>query len=195
MEIVIRIATLVIAVGGIIAVIWMSIYTVSAGSLNVWKGHNDDDSVSGKLIELLDMTKKEIVIFDDGDDAVLYGDEALVKAFEQKIKEGLPGFRVRCFFNSPEMTLFRKTLNKYENVEIKCGDGKTNRPSSEVHFKIIDDGLAGYLSIHAPGSRDRTVKIVDCSPIFLKSTRKKTSKKLLGPHLRKFESMFSSTAA
>ena len=194
MEITIRLATLIISIGGLVAVIWMSIYAVSAGSLNVWKGQNDDESTRKKLIELLDMTKEEIVIFDDGD-RVLYDDEILVKAFEDKIKEELPGFKVRCCFNRPEMTLFRKVLEKYGNVEIKCGDGRTNRPSNEVHFKIVDNGLAGYLSIHAADSPNRKVKIVDCSRIFIKSTREKTSEKLLGPHLERFEAKFASMAA
>ena len=194
MEMAIRLATLIIFIGGMVVVIWMSIYAVSAGSLNVWKGQNNDQSTRKMLIQLLDMTKEEIVIFDDGD-PVLYDDQGLVKAFEDKIKEELSGFKVRCFFNRPEMTLFRKTLENYGNVEIKCGDGTTERPSREVHFKIIDHGRAGYLSIHAADSSIRKVKIVDCTPILIKSMREKTSEKLLGPHLERFEAKFASMAA
>ena len=177
----------------IVVISLMSIYAISAGSYNVWKGKNNDESTKEKLIELLKMTKKEIVIFDDGD-PVLYDDQVLVKAFEDKIKE-LPLLKVRCFFNSPATTLFSKTFENYENVEIMCGEGRENRPPNEVHFKIIDNGLVGYLSIHDPGSPDRRVKIVDCSPVFIKFIRERASKGLLGPYLNSFEAKFASMAA
>ena len=71
-----------------------------------------------------------------------------------------------------------------DRLEIRYNPGQG--PERDVHYKIIDGGRMGYLSLHAPGSNERKYEFFECS-----RASEWTRRRLLGDHCEKFERDFS----
>jgi len=130
--------------------------------VTVYRGVNDDLFAKGLFLDLLSAAKEDLEIFDDGNkmEGSIYMDEEIVQAVKQKL-ESLPRFRMRCFFNDNEETLFKRKLSSNPAIDIRYAS-KEYRPLIEKHYKIVDGGLLVYVSKHERGGRERDYEFYNC---------------------------------
>ena len=150
---------------------------------------NDDDSVAGHFIELLDEAQTSMILYDDGNnmDGSVYNDPQVIDAVRRKLR-GNPDFRLQCLFNCNEDVRFRTEFANDPQVEIRTRNDTDS--GGGVHYKIIDRGMKAYLSRHERGSRERIYKIVDCTTVS-KRHRSRVADSILGRHTADFASAFS----
>ena len=150
---------------------------------------NDDDRAVSSFTDLLEQAHSKMMIYDDGDrnDGSIYMKREVVEAVEKKLADE-PNFKIRCYFNLDNNTLFRKAFNDADQVEIQVGTGE--RPD-DTHYKIIDDGRMAYLSRHGLGSSERKFQIIDCTRVD-ESELEDMTDSLLGEYKRDIERKFSS---
>ena len=153
---------------------------------------NDDDRAVSSFTDLLEQAHSKMMIYDDGDDndGSIYMKREVVEAVEKKLADK-PNFKIRCYFNLDNNTLFRKAFNDADQVEIQVGTGE--RPD-DTHYKIIDDGRMAYLSRHGLGSSERKFQIIDCTRVD-ESELEDMTDSLLGEYKRDIERKFSSSPA
>lgn len=153
---------------------------------------NDDDSVVSDFIELLDEAQVSKVLYDDGNniEGILYNAPRVIDAVRSKLRDN-PDFNLQCLFNCNEDMPFRKELANEPGVDIRIRDDPGSE--SEVHYQIIDRGVKAYLSRRERGSRERTLKIVDCTTVSRRH-RSRVAECVLGKYTADFASAFSAAA-
>ena len=173
------------------------LYTLSV-KINTVLGTNDDEAAKKGILDLLGQAKKDIVfygdgLYDDGDNESaksIYADPVFCEAVG-KILEAKQDLKLRCCFNYAGTTEFLGLAERFsERVAIKTMGLAAKRPDDEVHYKIID-GAKGYLSQHALGSTDRKFKIVDCTAVHPKGTRRLVAQIFLGKYMEDFDARFA----
>ena len=152
---------------------------------------NDDSSAALSFKDLLAGAEESMIVYDDGNfmRGSIYNNPEIVELVRRKLAD-CPEFRLNCLFDEdrPEL-LFRKELaGRYQNVDIRVLGLDRDRLS--VHYKITDSGTRAYLSQHAPGSRNRLFRTVDCSGV-PEGNRKRAAKEMLGDFLNHFDQEFS----
>ena len=150
---------------------------------------NDDDSVVGNFIELLDEARTSMIVYDDGNDmdGSVYNDSRVIDAVRRKLRSN-PDFELRCLFNCNDEVKFRKEFTDEPQVDIRTrSDGGRER---RVHYKIIDGGVKAYLSRHKLGSSQRRFKTVDCTNVS-KRHRSRVAGIVLREHTEDFAMAFS----
>lgn len=119
-------------------------------------GENDNDEASRMFLQLVEATRKGIVIHDDGDDSPesVYNDPKIIDALRQRIRSR--GITVECLFNEADEPLELLDLAHEfpDNVTIWYLDG-VERPTRDIHYKIVDEGRLVYLSLHDKGNDNR----------------------------------------
>ena len=150
---------------------------------------NDDRTAKTHFIKLLGEAKSSMIVYDDGNvmSGSVYESQEVIEAVRCKI-ESDHEFQLLCLFNCYEPKLmFRRELADLPSVQIRTraeGDG------GGTHYKIIDDGLKGYLSKHEFGKDSRLYKTVDCSDV-PERYRKYASNAVLGGFIDDFKSAFA----
>ena len=178
------VATVLYVFGGLVFVTCVIIVWRAQGYLavTVGRGCNDDSSAREMFLDLVRDAEKRIVIHDDGDDTVtsLYNDDEVVEAVKRRLQSEHE-LEVKCLFSRKEdikMSLLQGDFPRRFQVHYREGP----RPDSDIHYKIIDEGKKGYLSVHRVGSTEREYEMIDCTNA-KPSIRKRTFRRLI----RQFE--------
>ena len=155
-------------------------------------GINDDDRAVSSFTDLLEQARCNMTIYDDGDDTEgsIYMNPEVVATIGKKL-HAVPNFKMRCYFNLDNSTLFRERFNNESQVKILTGTG--TRPD-DTHYKIIDDGRMAYLSRHERGSRKREFQIIDCTRVD-ESELEDMTDSLLGEYKQDIEQKFPAQLA
>lgn len=129
--------------------------------LKLQVGMNDDDVARRTFLLLLSEAKEEMWICDDGNNfpESIYNMPDIVDQIERRLSAN-SALWLFCLFSSNEETLFSEKLANHPRVAIR-----RTRPRRDVHFKIIDRGMKGYVSAHALDSLDRNYRSYDCSNV------------------------------
>ena len=129
--------------------------------MGIAEENSDDQAVTNSVI-LTKEAKREIEIFDDGDnfEGSAYNDDRLIDAVLSKLRE-YQDFKVRVFFNigDPELKFIQK-LRGCPQVEIYVREDD-KRPDDR-HYRIIDGGIKGNISKHPFGDGRRVYQNFDC---------------------------------
>ena len=118
---------------------------------------NTDEQATTMFIQLLDATRYQIDIHDDGNDSEgsIYNNPKVIDALENRIRKR--GIKVRCLFNDADQPLKILALARSEEfqeyVEIWYLNG--DRPNPDIHYKIVDNGRLVHLSRHEHGASER----------------------------------------
>ena len=124
---------------------------------------NDDASAIVKVIPLVEEAQEVIEIYDDGGNfpGSMYNDQVFVDTVEKQLEDNR--VKVKCLFNRDDRLLFTERLIGNPNVEIYT---RFRGAEGQTHYKIIDNGLKAYLSVHLDDEeRSRSFKEVDCSKV------------------------------
>lgn len=118
---------------------------------------NDNKSAEDWFLRMLSRTRREVVMYDDGDPGTLYDSPEVVEAIKKKVRE-LPHFKVRCMLNfGSGKTLFEREFADENRVKIYSRKGSRERR----HYKLFDN-RAAYVSHHARGHNARRRFVLYC---------------------------------
>ena len=162
---------------------------VRAGAVPSW---NDDRTAKEHFLDLLAKAKRDMVIYDDGDDdssGSIYNDGEVLKAVKDKL-ENNSALKIRCCFNcGPPKKFLEFAQSNSERITVKTMDYTPKDRPYDPHYKIIDRKKA-YLSQHALGSAARQFRIVDCTGIRSRLARRFVAQSLLGRYMNDFAAKF-----
>ena len=129
------------------------------------ESNNDDTKAIESALNLLSKSQAEIEIYDDGNNDAnsLYNSPQLVEMIRRKLNSN-PEFKVTCFFNFADDTLFKKAFVDNNRVELYFRRESSQRPENDTHYKIVDTHMA-YVSKHPAGAHERRFKIIDTSAV------------------------------
>lgn len=148
--------------------------------LKLEHGENTDEQATKMFIDLIESTRKSIVIHDDGDDSTksMYNSAEVIDAIERQIKKH-PNLQVKCWFNDREdIKLVNLADGIYaENFEIWYSEGE--RPDNDIHYKIVDGGRLVHLSRHEHGASEREYFLRRAEMPLAIGTRKRISREYL----------------
>ena len=153
------------------------------------KGMNDDDTVDGDFKRLVQAAQREFIIHDDGNRSnnSVYNSDAVMAALRERMLEN-NRLRTRIYFNKQESLQVNDLAHEFGGrFEIRYNPGP--RPERDVHYKIVDGGKLGYLSLHYHGSDEREFEFFDCS-----RASEWTRRRLFGDHREKFERDFAAAS-
>lgn len=162
--------------------VWFVYLLVSVqGDMRVEEsGTNTDEEAKAMFLELVNCTRKSIDIHDDGEDfpESVYNCSEVLNAFRERIEKN-PNLRIRCLFNDKEPNLGLLELAKSEkyrkNIEIWYSKGE--RPTQDVHYKIVDGGSLVHLSVHAHGDSERDYRLRRAQRFWEGGTRRRISRR------------------
>ena len=122
-------------------------------------GKNDPDFMNDTFMTLLSEAKLNLLLCDDGNvmSGSLYEDHKIVEAIAERLDEN-QDLEIFCIFYTDQETEFIRQFAN--NPRVHMARGVQPRPA--IHFKIIDDGLRGYLTLHDYESHDRQYRLYDC---------------------------------
>ena len=139
---------LVIFLGGLL---WSAYLVVSVqGDMLVddtVRGLNNDAQAAEMFLDLIRKTRRSIVIHDDGNDSQesVYNNDRVMAAFRDGIQKH--GIQVRCLFNDAEPIKLLDLAREFpDNVSIWYVEG--DRPTPDIHYKVVDGGRLVHLSEH-----------------------------------------------
>lgn len=132
-------------------------------SVGVTRGVNDNDAAISKFIGLVNEVENEMIIHDDGDNTKcsIYNNDKAIEAVRKRLQEH-KDLTIKCFFNEREdikMVFLGEQFPGRFVVRYREGE----RPDHDIHYKIIDDGRKGYLSVHDLGGCSRKYELIDCT--------------------------------
>lgn len=155
--------------------------------------NNNDQMAVSSALELLSLSRASIELYDDGNDVEgsLYNSPEMINLVREKLNDN-PEFRVNCFFNFEEDTLFKEKFNGEKRVKMYFRRDVAQRPENDVHYKIVDTYTA-YVSKHPVGAQNRRFKIIDTSQV-PKRLREKITDLAFGRYRQKI-SNFNSLVA
>ena len=153
------------ATGAAVVVVCVVIVWRAQGflSVRVTRGVNDNDTAAYMFICLVSKVENEMIIHDDGDntDDSIYNNDKVIKAVRKRLGEQTD-LTIKCFFNENEdikMVSLGELFPGRFVVRYRQGE----RPDRDIHYKIIDDGRKGYLSVHDLGGCSRKYELIDCT--------------------------------
>lgn len=177
-----------VAVVPAIAMWWWCADRLNVG---VQSGGNDDDAATQMFLRVLRTAEKTLHVHDDGDkgNGSIYDDDDVVQAVRRQL-EDRPELQIRCLFNDKaNLKLVRELRVEYpDRFTVYYLSGP--RPIGDVHYKIADGGVMGYLSSHEHGQPERNFKLLDCS-----AAKPRTRKKAFGKYLEQFDRSIPQEAA
>ena len=181
--IVLMVASVTVVVIGLI-VVWRAHAYLS---VRITRGDNDDSAATSMFICLVNEVEQEMIIHDDGDNtkASIYNDQHVIDAVTRRLQEH-SDLTIKCFFNKQEDIKIVSLGEQFpDRFLVRYRQGK--RPSRDIHYKIIDDGRRGYLSVHDLGGCDRKYEMIDCT-----ESPKRVRNKMLGKFYDEIEKEYGS---
>ena len=140
-------------------------------------GENDDNFACEVFSELLNDAQAEMMIYDDGGkDSPIYDDENMVEEVKRRLQEN-GGLQLFCLFTYKERTAFWNAFEKEPRVHMKKRSAR-----SDLHYKIIDGGRKGYLTVHRVNSSVRQFRRFDCSNVRPRDMNR-VIKHTMGPYI------------
>lgn len=132
-------------------------------SVRVTRGVNDDDTASAMFICLVNKVENEMIIHDDGDNTKdsIYNNDKAIEAVRKRLQEH-NDLTIKCFFNENE-DIKMVSLGEQFPGRFVVRYRQRERPDRDIHYKIIDDGRKGYLSVHDLGGCSRKYELIDCT--------------------------------
>ena len=124
-------------------------------------GLNTDEQATEMFIELVNQTRRQIDIHDDGNDFAesMYNSPDVIDALRERIRKR--NIRVRCLFNDADQPLALLKLAHSEefrnHIEIWYVSGGRQEP--DTHYKIVDGGRLVHLSSHEHRARARGYRL------------------------------------
>lgn len=132
-------------------------------SVRVIRGDNDDHTATTTFICLVNEVENEMIIHDDGDNTEnsIYNNDKAIEAVRKRLQEQ-EDLTIKCIFNKEEEIKMSSLGKQFPGrFQVRYRQGK--RPAHDIHYKIIDDGRKGYLSVHDLGGCSRKYELVDCT--------------------------------
>ena len=120
-------------------------------------GLNTDEQATEMFIYLLNQTRHQIDIHDDGNDfdGSMYNSPKVIDALENGIRER--NIRIRCLFNDMNQPLELLKLARSGEFQghVEIWHLKDGRQVPDIHYKIVDNGRFVHLSRHRHGASER----------------------------------------
>ena len=152
-------------------------------------GENDDNFACKVFSELLKDAQAEMMIYDDGGkDSPIYDDENMVGEVKQRLQENVD-LQLFCLFTYKEQTAFWNAFDEEPRVHMKKRSAR-----SDLHYKIIDGGRKGYLTVHRLNSSVRPFRRFDCSRVQPKDMNR-VKKHTMGPYIDYMRTEFADATA
>ena len=136
----------------------ISAYLVASVQGDLWfreeSGLNTDEQATEMFIGLVNQTRRQIDIHDDGGDLAdsMYNSRDVMDALRDRIRER--NIKVRCLFNDadqpPELLKLARSEEYGNRIEIWHLGGGRQEP--DTYYKIVDSGRLVHLSRHAHGA-------------------------------------------
>ena len=124
-------------------------------------GLNTDEQATEMFIELVNQTRRQIDIHDDGNDFAdsMYNSPDVIDALRERIRKR--NIKVRCLFNDADQPLELLKLARSEefrnHIDIWYLSGGRQEP--DTHYKIVDSGRLVHLSSHKHGASKRRYRL------------------------------------
>ncbi len=142
-------------------------------------GSNSDQDAIELFIDLVNETRKEIKIHDDGNDfpASIYNNPDVIEAIEKGVRER--NIKVRCLFNDegqPLKILELVRSKEFQNsIEIwyVCG----GRQEPNTHYKVVDGGKLVHTSYHKHHEQERSYRLLKATGWLDFKTRQRISER------------------
>ena len=152
-------------------------------------GENDDGFACKVFTELLNDAQTEMILYDDGGkESPIYDDDAVVSVVQQRLKEN-PDLKLFCLFTYDDRTAFWSAFEKDPRVYLK------KRPvRSDVHYKIIDGGRKGYVTVHKLNTASRPFRRYDCNKVRPRDMER-VVKRTMGPYINCTRTEFADARA
>ena len=114
-------------------------------------GLNTDEQATEMFIDLVNQTRRQIDIHDDGNDFAcsMYNSPDVMDALRERIRERK--IKVRCLFNDADESLELLKLARSEEFRsrIEIWYPRGGRQEPDTQYKIVDSGRLVHLSRHA----------------------------------------------
>ena len=148
------------------------------------RGQTGKDQAAAMFIDLINKTRNNLVIHDDGNDSgeSVYNNDRVMAAMRDRIQQRRR-LKVKCLFND------RDELKLLELADGECKDNISvwyasgDRPENDIHYKIVDGGRLVHLSAHEHGASERGYVLRKAEPWWAARTRRRISR----PYLDHFE--------
>jgi hypothetical protein len=151
---------LILALGFLIS---MSLIVHGQGDLRLQEesGLNTDEQATAMFIDLLNQTRHQIDIHDDGNEfeGLVYNDPKVIDTLRNRMRE--QNIRIRCLFNDPDQPLklldLAHSKEFQDRIEVWYLNG--GKPDPDTHYKIVDNGRLVHLSRHEHGASERGYRL------------------------------------
>ena len=151
-----------LAVASILWALWALARGTGRMGVRRFTGVNDGDTAKRYFLLLLSQARRQMIVYDDGDDAEesIYKDDEVLSAIESKLSSH-PEFTMRCLFNCAPPKALREKFEALPCVDLRT-TGLGEKAPRDPHLKVIDGGRMAYLTRHSFGSRSTPYELVDC---------------------------------
>ncbi len=136
-------------------------------AVTIFRGQNTDSQVATMFINLIGRAQHKLEVYDDGNKMPesIYENDDVIAALKEKL-DANEQFKAIFFFNDNDQLKLRKEFEKHPRVSIYAGTKWwRRRPRTQVHYRIIDDGLLMYISEHRHGAEERRFEVHDASEV------------------------------
>ncbi len=141
-------------------------------------GLNTDEQATTMFIDLLNQTRRQIDIHDDGNDfeGSMYNSPRVMAALQERIRKH--NIKVRCLFNDADQPLKLLELARSQEFRghVKIWYLNGGRQEPDTHYKIVDSGRLVHLSRHEHGASERGYRLRRASRWWECRTRHRISK-------------------
>ena len=169
---------LAILVAGFLISMYLIVSVQGDLRLREESGLNTDEQASAMFIGLLNQTRRQIDIHDDGNDfeGSMYNNPKVIAALQERIRKH--NIRVRCLFNDAGQPLRLLELARSEEFRshVKIWYLNGGRQEPDTHYKIVDGGRLVHLSRHKHGASERGYRLRKASRWWEFHTRHRISK-------------------
>ena len=142
-------------------------------------GPNSNKHAIELFINLVNETRKQIEIHDDGNDFAgsIYNNPDVIEAIRKGVRER--NIMVRCLFNDKDQPLKILELARCEDFgrNIKIWYVQGGRQEPDTHYKIVDGGKLVHTSYHKHSEEERSYRLLKATGRLDFRTRKRISER------------------
>ncbi len=172
---------IVIAIVASTFLLCVYLVTTVQGDLNLEdvSGPNSNKNAIELFIDLVNETRTQIEIHDDGNDFAhsIYNNPGVIEAIRKGVRDR--NIKVRCLFNDKDEPLKILELARSEefrrNIEIWYVHGGRQEP--DTHYKIVDGGKLVHTSYHKHHEEERSYRLLRATSLLDFRTRKRISER------------------
>ena len=140
------------------------------------RDENTDEQAAEMMVELINKTRRSLVIHDDGNDSPqsVYNNDAVIDALRRRIRLR-PRMAVKCLFNDRDDLKLLRLAQTECRSNIAIWYATASRPDNDLHYKVVDGGKLVHLSSHAHGASERGYVLRKAERWWAISTRRRIS--------------------